>query len=121
MDNDNPELASRTRLANAVVRFLGSPYNHAKDYPPVAAGFRHPQNYLWNRYMDSLAPRQEAAKPRSPLFQAALDLLRGEPTVDPLAAIMRLRDAFPKASQAEIEQVVRETAVIFLAAGVVPR
>jgi hypothetical protein len=57
--------------------------------------------------------------PRSPLFQAALALL-GKDT-DPLATAVQLRDAFPKATHAEIQAVVKETALLFHCAGVQPR
>jgi hypothetical protein len=56
--------------------------------------------------------------PRSPLFQAALGLLGADP--DPLATLVRLRDAFPQASHRDIQATVRETAVHFYAAGVAP-
>lgn len=57
-------------------------------------------------------------KSKSPLFQAALGLLGYDP--DPLATLVQLRDAFPKASAQEIQAVVRETAVAFHCAGVAP-
>jgi hypothetical protein len=56
--------------------------------------------------------------PRSPLFQAALQLLAHEP--DQLALITLLRDAFPRATPTEIQQALKETAVRFAAAGVRP-
>lgn len=56
--------------------------------------------------------------PRSPLFTAALQLLAGE--ADPLARLCLLRDAFPRASLEDITRTLRETAVIFAAAGVRP-
>lgn len=58
-------------------------------------------------------------QPRSPLFHAALALLRQEP--DQLAVLCRLADACPGATLAEVCQVLRETATLFAAAGVLPR
>jgi hypothetical protein len=55
---------------------------------------------------------------KSPLFRAALGLLGGDP--DPLSTLVRLRDAFPGATHNQIQTAVRETAVHFLVAGVVP-
>ena len=58
------------------------------------------------------------APPRSPLFTAALQLLAEEP--EALARLVLLRDAFPRATIREIADVLRETAILFLAAGVTP-
>lgn len=58
-------------------------------------------------------------QPRSPLFQAALAMLRQEP--DQLAVLCKLADSFPGATLTEVCQVLRETATLFAAAGVQPR
>lgn len=54
----------------------------------------------------------------SPLFRAAIATLGHDP--DPLATLVRLRDAFPRASLGDIQATVREQAVLFLDAGIVP-
>lgn len=54
--------------------------------------------------------------PRGALFQAALALLDSEP--DPLARLMLLRDAFPKASLEDIQRTLRETACLFHVYGI---
>jgi len=55
---------------------------------------------------------------KSPLFHAALSRLGQDP--DPIATALLLRDVFPNASPKDIEAAIRETAVTFHCAGVVP-
>jgi hypothetical protein len=55
---------------------------------------------------------------RSPLFRAAMDLLREEP--DQLAVMCKLLDAFPRTPHAQVAQALRECAVLFVHAGIQP-
>jgi hypothetical protein len=55
---------------------------------------------------------------RSPLFRAALELMRAEH--DRTAILLTLRDAYPRTTVAELDRTLRECAVLFAAGGIVP-
>ncbi len=56
--------------------------------------------------------------PRSPLFRAALELLKHGH--DRTAIMLSLRDAYPHSSMADLDRTLRECAVLFAASGVMP-
>ncbi len=111
-------------LPTGTLRIRGSHYDHRGDYRHAARTLftAPPASVLQQMHATArvvLELDRIAKQPRSPLFQAALALLRQD--ADQLATLRRLADAFPHATLAEVCQVLRETAVLFHAAGVVPK
>jgi hypothetical protein len=104
--------------------YAGNIYNHADDYNKaevvrwrtgsvrLGVGLARPGA---DATVYSL-PHHAGA--RSPLFRAAMDLLRQEP--DQLAVMCKLLDAFPRTPHAQVAQALRECAVLFVHAGIQP-
>lgn len=90
----------------------GSAYNHADEYNKGAA-----RAAVAGTPEGHHLPADTRAG-RSPLFRATLGLMAGH---DRMSLLLILSDAYPRESFRSLDQALREMAVLFAAAGIVPK